>query len=139
MNALRTLLVLILSWAACPGVADAPQPTDEALTLAACHGRYSAVLEHAWLMQDDTEVAARLRRDLFAAMLDALTRDGSDGPALEGALLNFRLTEKQATIHLLTTARFGTDPRRARHAATLLGRQLDACDRLVMRRLALGS
>lgn len=138
MNALRTLLVLILSWAAAPLVADAPRPTEEALTLATCHGRYAAVLEHAWLMQDNIE-AARLRRDLFAAMLEALTRDASDGPALEGALLNFRLTEKQATAHLLTTARFGTDPRRARMAAGLLGRQLDACDRLVMGRLALGS
>ncbi|MBY6116272.1 hypothetical protein KUW09_19450 [Mameliella alba] len=99
--------------------------------LAACQARYTAVLEHAWLMQGDTEAAA-MRRDFFAAMQSALTRNIPHRHDIERQLLTFRIAQKHAASDLLTTARFGSDARRARIALSLVSRQLAECDWLVI-------
>lgn len=132
MNGLRTNLATLVLFLGSAVLADeTPSPSEEALTLAACRARYTAVLEHAWLMQDNVE-AARMRRDLFAAMLDAVINAAPDRRQIERQLLTFRIRQKRAATDLLMTARFGTDDRRARFALNQIKRQLTLCDRLVI-------
>ena len=109
MNGLRTYLAtLLLAFGSALQAADTASPSDEALMLAACQARYTAVLEHAWLMQGDTEAAA-MRRDLFAAMLEAALHDAPDQHRIKRHLISFRISQKHAASGLLDTARFGTD------------------------------
>jgi len=139
MNSLhRYVLLGLVCLAPVPPAKAEPAPSDEAMTLAACRGRYTAVLEHAWLMNDNIE-AARMRRDLFAAMLDAQTRPDPNRHQLERQLLSQRITQKQAMSHLLNNARFASDPRRAQHALKLVSQRLATCDRLVVGRAAFGA
>ena len=139
MNGLRRYLAtLLLTFGSALQAAGTATPSDEALTLAACQARYTAVLEHAWLMQGDIE-AAEMRRDLFAAMLGALMRAAPNRHSLERQLMTHRITQKHAAGALLETARFGTDPRRMRIALGLATRQLAACDRLLIGRMPLGA
>lgn len=138
MNGLRTYLAaLLLAFGSALHAANTASPSEEALTLAACQARYTAVLEHAWLMHGDTEAAA-MRRDLFAAMLAAL-HDAPDRHRVKRQLISFRIAQKHAASGLLDTARFGTDPRRSRIALGVISQQLSACDRLVIGRIPLGA
>lgn len=132
MNGLRTYLAtLLLCLGSALPAAETVTPSDDSLMLAACRGRYTALLEHAWLMQHNVE-AVRMRRDLFAAMQAALLHDAPERFRLERHLLSFRIEQKRAAAHLLTTARFGTDDRRAHHALGRITQQLRQCDRLVI-------
>lgn len=139
MNGLRTYFAtLLLAFGSALQAADTASPSDEALMLAACQARYTAVLEHAWLMQGDTEAAA-MRRDLFAAMLEAALHDAPDQHRIKRHLISFRISQKHAASGLLDTARFGTDRRRSRIALGMISQQLSACDRLVIGRMLLGA
>ncbi|WP_167647249.1 hypothetical protein [Mameliella alba] len=139
MNGLRTYLAaLLLAFGSALHAANTASPSEEALTLAACQARYTAVLEHAWLMHGDTEAAA-MRRDLFAAMLAAALHDAPDQNQIKRQLISFRIAQKHAASGLLDTARFGTDPRRSRIALGVISQQLSACDRLVIGRIPPGA
>lgn len=73
-----------------------------------------------------------MRRDIVTGMLDALTASVIDTPEIRRHLLSQRIQDKQMITSLLTTARFGTDPRRARLARTMLAQQLSTCDGLLI-------
>ncbi|MGP6086610.1 hypothetical protein [Antarctobacter jejuensis] len=134
----RYLATLLLFLGSALPAAENAAPSDEALMLSACRGRYTALLEHAWLMQDNIE-AVRMRRDLFAAMQTALLRDAPEQFRMERALLSFRIAQKRVAANLLNTARFHTDQRRARYALGQITQQLKQCDRLVIGLAPLGA
>ena len=139
MNGTGTLFALCLLCLAppLPAAADSP-PSAEAVALAACRGRYTAALEDAWLVGINVE-AIRMRRDLFAAMLDALTGDTAATASMNRHLLSQRIAQKNAAARLLDAARFGADPRRARHARILIAQQLATCDGLLLDRTRIGA
>ncbi len=138
MNGLRTnLATLFLLLGSALSAAETVTPSDEALMLSACRGRYSALLEHAWLMQGNIE-AVRMRRNLFAAMQTALLLDAPDRVRLERKLLSFRIAQKRAAANLLNTARFNADKRRAGYALGQITQKLRQCDRVVIGLAPLG-
>jgi hypothetical protein len=128
----RYIALLVVCMASAPLTAARAGSSDQAMDLTACRARYTAVLEHSWLVGGNTD-AMRMRRDMFAALVDALTPDATQGTELERRLLHFRVQQKHVAAQLLTTARFGTDPRRARYALSTIVRQMQACDRMLMR------
>lgn len=139
MKRLRSsLATLLLSFGSALHAANAVTPSDEALMLATCQARYTAVLEHTWLMRGDP-AAARMRRDLFAAMLDATVRNAPDTSQLEHKLLLHKISQKRAASALLNTAWFGTDPRRSRIALGLITGHLASCDNVLIGRAPIGA
>ncbi len=133
MTDLRSTLLgaaLVTFSALPPATASATEvaaPSEYALTLATCHGRYSALLEASWLSGHMTE-AVRLRRDLLAAMSNALVAAETMPRPLWLALLNHRVSVKSQTKTLLSTAEFSADPRRKRLATAQVHRLITACD-----------
>ncbi|MEM7440556.1 MAG: hypothetical protein AAF393_13225 [Pseudomonadota bacterium] len=98
MGGIKTLAMVLAPFAA---QAQA-QPLSEAF--ASCAGRYSAELEHAWLLNDDRSVEFEHRLHQFADLVKAT--------ALQGDLrnlLNLRIETKLAHAGLLTQATFATD------------------------------
>lgn len=84
---------------------------DLATTMAGCAGRFSAELEHAWLMQDDRSEALEAQRESFVTILEAIMPVGSGRE-----ILAHRIDAKLAQARLLTIADFGADPTRTRWA-----------------------
>lgn len=100
-QALRALVILGLSG---PAMAD-----DTMLRLfAGCTGRISAEMEHAWLVNDTRADALQAQRVQFVSILEAIVP-----PERARDMLNYRIDTKLAHSAILTTARFGTDARRA--------------------------
>jgi hypothetical protein len=115
-----------------------PRPaSDAALALAACHARYSALVEHSWL-DGGEDLGARLRRDWISAMMEAGLATANDRRSLDRTLLSHRISEKAQTKALLRTATYGHDPRRQRMARSLLQSRIGACDDLVLSRRIAG-
>lgn len=100
--------------------------------LAACEARYTAVVQHGWLMQEETTGAAALRRALFAAMAAALAEPAAGAPAPARAALAPKLAERRAMVSLLDASRFAPDARRRAIARGLVARRLRACDGLIL-------
>jgi len=111
--------------------ANAAVPSDDALSLASCHGRYTAVIENTWLT-GDTSDGARMRRDVIAAMMNALVAEHEEPQPLKLVLLNHRIAEKMATKSLLSAAQFDKSPRRQKLAHAQLRRMLSACDYILL-------
>lgn len=100
---------------------------DLAMVFAACAGRYSAELEHAWLMNTpQAEELASTRADLLALLEAVMT------PETARDALNYRIEAKIAQSALLTTAEFGTNPERTKAAKRLAERHLKGCKRLLL-------
>jgi hypothetical protein len=138
MNTLTRLLiagVFVILGATCPAISLAgpkPEPPpDHALTLATCHGRYSAVLDNGWLFQGD-DSALRLRRDFINAMMEAFIAEVPDERSFSTALLSQRILARSQTRRLLSAAQFGQDARRKRLALGQLHQTLATCDLLII-------
>lgn len=133
MGVLKTLLCLglLVASAALPARAQPEIASDRALLFAACAGRYSATMEHAWLMgQDGAE--ARDRRAVFVDLLEALqpqaVAQGLTGPAL----LQARIAAKAAQARLLNLASFHTEPGQQRRAHAAARRAMAPCAALLL-------
>jgi len=82
--------------------------SDLTISMAGCAGRFSAELEHAWLMRDAQSAALEDQRAEFLAILDAIT-----SPETKAAVLAHRIETKKAHAELLSLATFGSDVRRS--------------------------
>ena len=104
MSVLRTLLAVLIALPL-PGQAHENTPAAD---FAKCAGRYSAELEHAWLIQDEHQDELERRRLTFIDLLNASTP-----PDQRGHVLNLRIEAKVAHASLLTQATFSQDRNRA--------------------------
>lgn len=124
MSGLKTLGLGAIALVA--GAAQASTPVDLPREFATCAGRYSAMVEHAWLMQAaEAEDYARLR-GAFVSLLEA-TDEGAGV-----SRLHRRVDAKAAHAQLLQVATFSTDPERASLAQQQSEAHLAACRRLVL-------
>ncbi|GAA4223341.1 hypothetical protein GCM10022290_24200 [Sagittula marina] len=117
-----------------PGLASAatgPPPPEGALNLAACHGFYTAVVEHSRLVATEND-AARLRRDMLAAMMNALLAEQVENRSYKVALMQSRVRARSQMRNLFRNADFDSDPRRNRIAKGQIRRSLRACDSLMI-------
>lgn len=96
-------------------------------TFAGCAGRYSAEMEHAWLMQDVRADHFEGRRATFVSLLEA-TAD----PATLPRMMHFRIEAKLAHRQLLTRISFGTAPGQVAQTERLAEKYLLVCDRLLL-------
>lgn len=96
-------------------------------TFAGCAARYSAEMEHAWLMSHPTAEELQDRRLQFLALLDATV------PADQARnVMNYRIETKLAHASLLTLATFNDDERRAHSARVVAERHLSTCRALLL-------
>ena len=117
----KTSLIVVILCAPQSVMAD-----DLFKTFAGCAARFSAAMEHAWLMGEDAEELTSSRRK-FVSMLDATL------PADRGAeALNHRVAVKMAQATLLTSASFSGDAEKADRARQLSERYLASCRRLLL-------
>ena len=101
---------------------------DDLLGLfAGCTGRISAEMEHAWLMNDDRADALQAQRLKFVSILRAIQPADQARQALAQ-----RTDAKLAHSAMLTTATFGTDPRRAKLAKRQAAWQIAQCQNLLL-------
>lgn len=102
------------------GLTASPAAADDLLRLFAdCAGRYSAEIEHGWLVDPAQSVGLQHRRDQFADLAAAL---GNGTQAM-----GWRVAAKAAQRGLLMQATFAENEQAAR--AALAART--ACDRLL--------
>lgn len=133
MGILKTLLCL------CIAVAGSSQPlsafpdstTDRALLFANCAGRYSAVMEHAWL-EGGHDAQAESTRQQFIDLLEALQPLALDEGLTGPALLNARITAKFAQARMLQLATFERDAQARKRAAAGARRAMLQCNALVL-------
>ena len=124
MSAVRTILVLIFCLTA-TGPASARQ--DLLYTFATCAGRYSALMEHQWLMSDPAADRTEAERAQMISILDSVMT-----PETAAETLNIRIDAKLALATLLSRAAFNRDTRDSvwamQRAETLMG----ACRALML-------
>lgn len=118
MGGLKTILVMLL---VLPPSARAEVGSLVA-TFATCTGRFSAELEHAWLMQDARTDEIAHRRTQFIDLLDAAVPTEGRRHAL-----HLRIDAKIAHAQLLTAAVFSRDPDRSEWAAQRARSEIDYC------------
>lgn len=102
----------------------AAQPLYE--TFAVCTGRFSAEMEHAWLMGAEADTAQD-RRAVFLSLLDAATPQDQRRHAL-----SVRIDAKLAHAQILTQATFGQGNVRAVWALRRAKIGRDACETLLL-------
>ena len=125
---MRTISVaLAATLAASPGGALPLTASERALAFAACAGRYSAEMEHDWLLHPTDSPVAEARRDAFLALLDAIAPDAVADGVPPHLLMATRIEEKAAQAALLQRAAFHMDPLAAGAALTAAERRIAAC------------
>ena len=124
MGGLKTIFVASLMF-----TVGAPAQTSEPIhfVFAACVGRFSAEMEHAWLLGDPEAEIHQSHRRSFIALMDASM------PAQGGrATLAYRIDHKMAHASLLTAASFDQDSRRAAQAKIIAKSYRQRCERLLL-------
>lgn len=109
MRSLKTAVILLS--AAIATATSAQSEVDLRREFANCAGRYSAIMEHAWLMRDTKAETYEAHRDEFISLLDAIGEQNE-------TTLHLRVDAKLAMSALLAQATFAGDPvasGRARH------------------------
>ncbi|MEM9707402.1 MAG: hypothetical protein AAF871_01310 [Pseudomonadota bacterium] len=96
-------------------------------TFAACVGRYSAEVEHSWLLPRRDQSRYESQRSAFLSLLDAVTPD-----ALRPATLNHRIDAKMAHAALLNSALFSLDARQAEWAQRRAAEEIQLCSMLLL-------
>lgn len=118
MSVLKTLLIALL---VLPTMGRAKeQPLASAF--ASCAGRFSAELEHAWLMQDARTDEIAQRRAQFIALVSATVPEDRQRNAL-----HLRIDAKVAHARLLTTAAFSSDEDQSLWAVRRAKAEIDNC------------
>ena len=117
MRVLKTFLVVACLTSSMPAQA-------EPLThiFATCTGRFSAELEHAWLMGHPETDSIAHRRAQFEDLLYAVATDGEHRD-----LLNRRINAKQAHAQILQQATFSTDSAQADWARRRVNMEIGYC------------
>ncbi|WP_281995606.1 hypothetical protein [Ruegeria faecimaris] len=118
MSSLKTFLVLLLILPKQSPAADDPLMSS----FAACAGRFSAELEHAWLMNDDRTDQIAHRRAQFIDLLNTTVPDDQRRHAL-----HLRIDAKMAHAKLLSAARFSHDADRSKWAVRRARAEIDYC------------
>ena len=97
-------------------VAHSPATADPLLReFSVCAGRYSALVEHQWLMDGPASEASAGKRDSLLALIEAV-----EGPGQHEAALSWRINAKVAQKALLQRAYFGRDAVAKKRSAQLL-------------------
>ncbi len=94
---------------------------------AQCAGRYSAELEHAWLMGDRDAAMPKERRAHFVALAESVMP-----PDAGGAALDHRISAKVAQAALLQRAAFGESAEARKSAAEVARGHIQSCGRLLL-------
>ena len=117
MRVLKTFLIAVCLSSTMPAQA-------EPLThiFATCTGRFSAELEHAWLMGHPEADSIAHRRAQFEDLLYAVATDGE-----QRDLLNRRINAKQAHAQILQQATFSTDSAQAEWARRRVNMEIGYC------------
>lgn len=122
MSVLKTGIALAFIVFAAPVAATTlPQ------VFAGCTGRFSAELEHAWLMQDAEAEVLELRRARFEELLAAATPEG-----MRSTLLDQRIKAKAAHAHILRLAQFSHEPDTSRWARRRADVEIAYCEGLLL-------
>ncbi len=126
MGILKTLLVsaMLAAWTA--GPAPANNLNDPLIVFAGCAGRFSAQMEHHWLMGRDPSHVQQRRQD----MIDLLEAIQPPGRGKE--VLARRLEAKYAQAVLLQRAEFTADPVEADHARNHAISAIATCSALLL-------
>ncbi len=128
MSVLRTLLLTLAATLAVTPVGAFPVSSSErALTFAACAGRYSAEVEHVWLLRPAESPQSEAKRDAFLALLEAVEPDARDDGLPPHLLMATRVEEKAAQAALLRRAAFHPDPLAAEAALSAAQSRFAAC------------
>ncbi|MEX0311995.1 MAG: hypothetical protein AB3N17_17305 [Tateyamaria sp.] len=119
----KQVFAIIFAFVAAPALAH-ETPVD---AFADCAGRYSAEMEHAWLLDASDADEFQQKRATFVALLDASM------PARSGRMiLDRRIQAKFAHAQLLQQADLGQDRTRAQSARLIAYRHLAACQKLLL-------
>lgn len=111
----------------CAGMFGPPAAASTMETFAACTGRLSAELEHAWLMGEEGEASLAAQRSAFIEILSAITPPDESRRAL-----SVRIDAKQAHAVILTRATFADDPSQIQWATAQARLHLRACTDLLL-------
>jgi hypothetical protein len=109
---LETFLAAVLvGFAGCgPALAD-PLLRD----FAVCAGRYSALVEHQWMVDGPASEVSGQSRDALLSLVDAVLE-----PGMSATAMGWRVEAKMAQKALLQRAHFGRDTVAEKRAAELL-------------------
>lgn len=128
MSGLKTLVLafaVLLSGLSAP--ARAQDLTD---TFAICAGRFSAAMEHGWLIGEASD-RLEAERAAMITLLEAV--QPADMPPRAGhMILHRRIEAKFAHARLLQRGTFSDDPAEARHALRLAEMRLASCRSLML-------
>ncbi|WP_172977530.1 hypothetical protein [Roseovarius sp. THAF9] len=94
---------------------------------AGCTGRFSAELEHAWLLRDPKADLLEARRARFEQMLAAISLADR-----RSHLLAHRISAKIVHAQILSTAQFSRDPHRARWARRRADAEIRYCQSFLL-------
>ncbi len=126
MSGLKTLSLGLAMTFLMAGAAQALD--DLTREFAYCTGRYSAEMEHAWLVNDPDAEEQAARRASFVSLLEAVAPSGS-GPVV----LNHRISAKVAQAALLARATFDDDPEIRRQSRAQASHLLKSCEGFLLR------
>lgn len=118
MSGLKTLLVLLLLLPMPGRSAEAPLVS----AFATCAGRFSAELEHAWLMYDERASEFEHRKAQFIDLLNATV-----APDRKRHALYLRIDAKVAHAQLLSQTTFSRDADRSQWAQRRAKAEIDYC------------
>jgi hypothetical protein len=118
-RSLETFLAVMLLGFAGGGPASADPLLRE---FAVCAGRYSALVEHQWLVDGPASVTSAGTRDSLLALVEAVAP-----PEMGAAAMGWRIEAKVAQKALLARAHFAGDNAAKKRAAELL----QACAALI--------
>jgi len=124
MGIVKTYLAILFALLlAAPAAATPSGATDLARLFAACTGRYSAMMEHDWLM-GRPGTAPQDSRALFESLLEAVQTEADlTGPDI----LHLRISAKHALAALLQRADLSPDAATARRALRLAQLHIGQC------------
>lgn len=133
MCGLRKLATAAILAALPGGTAAFPvSPAQRLEVFATCAGRFSATMEHQWLVDPEASEATAAQRAGFDDLVAAVTPDARAWGVPEAMAMHWRVAAKAAQRELLMLASFGTDPRGAARARDLAAARLAECDGLLV-------
>ena len=124
MRGLKRLAAIFLALTA--STSPAAALLDLPREFATCTGRYSAMMEHAWLMRSGEAEEHAHYRATFVSLLEAV--DDNPGPVT----FHRRIAAKAAQAALLQTATFGDDGAQSDWARARAEALIAECRRLLL-------
>lgn len=124
----RTLLAaLFLGLPALGPAGPALAQSSDLAIFATCAGRFSALMEHQWLLSDPGSDETGQQRAAMLSLVDAVTRPGEEPRAL-----NLRIEAKVAQATLYSAASFDRNEKTATQAARRSEELIGACRALLL-------